>query len=202
MTIRRLREYPSLEELKKLYATPHNHQRWPDHQLRVGVTTAVARWMLGYGEGMSEVGLPPVYSIADLSCGDATIARGASDDLPVARYLGDYGASYEYEGPIEETAPQLLMDREGVRVGLFVLSETIEHVEDPLRLLKLLRLVSERLVLSTPINEVGSGNPEHIWGWDHEGIRDLLGESGWEEVTQVDVTFPTWVYSYQIWGCK
>jgi hypothetical protein len=64
-------------------------------------------------------------------------------------------------------------------VDVFVLSETLEHVERPAELLAAIRKKARHLLLSTPLAEFDDRNPEHYWGWDKAGIRELLDVAGW-----------------------
>ena len=180
-------------ELAAIYAEPHRHDHWPDHVLRVAETIALAR----------ELGVPD--TIADLSCGDAAIAtalREGSGRADLVRlHLGDLAPGYEYHGPIERTITEI------PRVGMLVCTETIEHLDCPDGLLIAARVKADLLVLSTPLGETvtGAANAEHYWGWDHEGVREMLDCAGWETVLQRDVTWTDghgFPWSYQIWGCR
>jgi hypothetical protein len=180
----RLRPAYSADELAQLYATPHEHTRWADHVLRVITTIGVAQWMIGQYQ---------CRSVADLSCGDATIARALN--LPVT-VLGDLAPGYDVRGPIEQTLDTL------DPVDLFVCSETVEHLDDPDEVLRRIAGKADTLVLSTPIGETDTGNPEHYWGWDVEDVTDMLVGAGWSITTTVIVKLPGWTYSYQIHGCR
>jgi hypothetical protein len=179
----RLRPAYSEEELKKVYATPHAHSTWPDHRARVRATIALAQWF------------EDVRSVADLSAGDATII----DALDIhAKYIGDFAPRYEFTGPIEKTIDLI------PKVDLFILSETIEHVDDPDLLLRKIREKTRFLVLSTPNGEDNAGNPEHYWGWNADDMKAMMVEAGFEPVIYSSLSFadPGLVYNYQIWGCK
>lgn len=179
----RLRPKYSDEQLKKIYAKPHAHQDWPDHRARVRATIALAQWFEG------------VESVADLSAGDAAIING----LDVrTKYVGDFAPHYFYTGSIEETIDQI------PNVDLFILSETIEHLDEPEVMLKRIRDKTRYLVLSTPDGEDNQGNPEHYWGWTADDMRALLVEAGFNPVIYQSLKFddPGLVYDYQIWGCK
>jgi hypothetical protein len=187
----RLRDYPSDDELARLYATPHQHTKWEDHKLRVAVTAEVGCW------------LGPYRSIADLSCGDAAIARrvayAGSPQLPAASlHLGDYATGYHHAGPIEKTINEI------PDVDLFICSETIEHLADPDLILRMIRTKASTLLLSTPIGETpGVGNLEHVWGWDVDDVGGMLDEAGWHQVilNRLEFKLRGYVYNYQIWGC-
>lgn len=185
-----MRERHSPEKLAELYAEPHDHTKWDDHLLRVDATISVAHWMI------RDVSKPIV---ADLSCGNATIAK-ALVDSEEQLILGDFAPGLQYHGPIEQTIHDI--DR---KIDLFICSETIEHLDDPWMVLRDIRKKADRLVLSTPIDEkLADENEEHYWAWDVEGVADMLHTTGWSPVTRTDLTFMDWFfpYNFQIWGCK
>ena len=108
--------------------------------------------------------------------------------------LGDFAPGYELTGMIEETVHRV------AHVNLFICCETIEHLDDPDAVLKQIRDRADALVLSTPIGETTPENPEHYWGWDQDGVRELLAGAGWEPVIQRDVLHP--LARFQLWGCR
>lgn len=185
MTIRRLR--PAYDELREIYVEQYDHTKWEDHIQRVQATLdCIHAWTV-----KSERRI-----VADLSCGDAAVARGV--DGAACLILGDYvhNDAYALTGRIEHT-----LDRLGY-VDLFILSETLEHIDEPITLLTKLRQHTHFLLISTPLDEQDDGNPEHYWGWDEDGIRDLLEMTGWN--VRNHTTFTPQVaavyYTYQIWG--
>jgi hypothetical protein len=183
----RLRPAYSAAELATLYAVPHAHEYWPDHRLRVAETIRLAK----------ELSVPDV--VADLSCGDAAIGRALA---PATLILGDVAPGYELCGPLEQTLEVI------PHVGLFICSETIEHLDDPDAVLAAIRAKADALVLSTPLGETTDRNPEHYWGWDTEGVGAMLAAAGWKTVIQRDVHYvpepgENWMAaSYQLWGCR
>jgi len=187
MTRIRLRPAYSAADLSVLYAVPHDHMRWPDHIMRVDMTIDLARELV-----------PEPGVIADLSCWNAAIGRtlvaGATHMKPIQLILGDIAPGYEITGPIEETVHDL------PHVDLYICSETAEHLDDPDAVLTRIRETSDHLVLSTPLSEFMPINPEHYWGWDHDGVREMLEATGWEVVLQRDVLHP--LAQFQIWGCS
>lgn len=179
--INRLREKYTDEELKLLYANPHDHTQWFDHIKRVDFTIEIGK---RFG---------PYKSIADLSCGDAAIPRGISADKII---LGDYAPGYEYFGPIEITVLEI------EPVDLFICSETIEHIDQPDRLLLNIREKANKLLLSTPLDEK-IYNPQHYWQWDKQGMWSLLTIAGWTPKGYEELLFPELNnYGYQIWYCE
>lgn len=180
----RLRPAHSTAELARIYATPHRHDRWPDHVLRVQSTIALAKWVHVRGT-----------PVADLSCGDATIARSLGE---TRTYLGDYGSGYPITGAIEDTIYNVPEP-----VGTFILSETIEHLDAPDAVLRQIRVIADRLVLSTPISEdLDSDNVEHYWSWSVDDIRDMLTAAGWAPFVRTEIHLTDTEYDYQLWGCR
>jgi hypothetical protein len=186
--IKRLRPAYTPKELVKVYSQTYDHRGWDDHIQRVDFTREFIQKVMGeryYGPG-----------IADLSCGSGAIPLGletARDNL----VLGDLVHTnwYDVSGPIEETIDQIS------EVGIFILSETLEHLDDPWHVLYKIRQKASCLILSTPWNEITDENPEHYWGWDEDGIEFLLGETGWwpdRMVKFTPTTEPTY-YTYQVW---
>lgn len=187
MMRRRLRPTPSAEELRQLYAVPHNHLQWEDHVFRVDITSAMAYHLCPQGG-----------RVADLSCGNAMIARRLQESHGATLILGDYAPGYEHTGPIEQTIGDI------DPVDLFVCSETIEHLDDPDTVLRQIRAKTDRLILSTPDGEDNDDNPEHIWGWDAEAVEKMLRDGGFtpDIHTTVDLRPAGGVYAYQIWACR
>lgn len=179
----RLREAHDAAYLAALYAKPHAHEYWQDHRQRVRSTIALA----GFFEGVS--------SVADLSAGDGAIINAL--DAP-KKYIGDFAPKYEFHGAIEKTIDQI------PNVDLFILSETLEHLDDPDAVLAKIRAKTRYLVLSTPDGEIALDNPEHYWGWDSDGVREMLVRAEFKPVVFSSLTFtdPALTYDYQMWGCK
>lgn len=186
--IRRLRPAYSSAELRKVYPHQYDHTQWTDHVQRVQHTVSF----------ITEHWAPAdVNVVADLSCGDGAIA--AALDARV-RHLGDLvdGAHCEYVGPIEHTVALI------PPVDLFILSETLEHVDDPLALLKSIRACARTIFISTPLGEVDDGNPEHYWGWDADGVVSLLAQAAWTPFA-FDLFTPEVedvYYVFQMWGAR
>lgn len=185
---RRLRECPTAAELTTLYATKYDHKKWDEHVNRVRVTIALAA---AFGKKHD------VRHAADLSCGDGDVLTQLDDALGLDEvYYGDVvGANNDFTGPIEETIHRL------PPVDLFILSETLEHLCDPDLVLKLVRSKTKFLVLSTPLLENDAlDNPEHVWEWDTDEVREMLTAAGFEwEITTV---MKEKYYTYQLWMCQ
>ena len=178
----RLRDAYSPQQLADVYSEPHQHAKWQDHRLRVQMTIAFASW---FGE---------VNSVADLSAGDATIINA----IPAReKYIGDFAPAYDVVGAIDDTIDKI------PNVDLFICSETIEHLDNPEATLKKIRAKTKAIIVTTPNGENNDGNPQHYWGWDADGVRELLQGVGFKPVIFNSLKFsdPNLVYDYQFWGC-
>lgn len=186
MTRRRLRPAYTPAQLAEIYAHPHDHSRWEDHRIRVGVTTEVCRWFTRRGD---------VHTVADLSCGDGAIARALDAERLI---LGDYAPGYDHTGPIETTIEQI------PPVDLYICSETLEHLDDPQTVLERIRPKTKYLVVSTPVDRFDDANPEHYWAWDKTGVDEMLTTAGFhvEVYCPLDLRPAGYYYCFGIWGCR
>jgi hypothetical protein len=182
--IKRTRPKYSDAELKKIYAKPHDASNWHDHLIRVSTTQEIAKWI-----ALDE----DVKSVADLSCGNGAII----DSIPnVRRYKGDYALGYEFVGPIEETILQI------PQVDMFILSETIEHLDSPQFVLDRIREKTRYLVLSTPDDAGDDPNPEHYWSWSSDDVKGMLEKAGFNPFVLNKLNLVDYLYDYQIWGAR
>jgi hypothetical protein len=184
---KRLRPAYLSDELRDLYPSPY-HTGLAAQRMRIDLTLSVAKWM---AEG--------VWSVADLSCGANEIVSA----LDVRhKWVGDFAPGYPIQGPIEETLDQI------PHVDLFILSETIEHLDKPDEFLERLREKTTALLLTTPIAEgrdEESYNPEHYWGWDQQGVSAMLQNAGFTEVRMRMDTLtevPGHMLPTQLWGVQ
>jgi len=185
--IKKLREFYTAEELAEIYATPHDHVIYGrGHGIRVNMTIQLAKDMAYQAEAKS---------VADLSCGNGAIAKALDVEKTI---LGDYAEGYEYSGPLEVNLKNI------ENVDLYICSESIEHVEDPSSVLKLIRSKSQTLILSTPIDAWYDTNDEHYWAWGKQDVEMLLKNAGWtpDVFVMLDTTVFDEPYIYGMWGCK
>jgi len=185
--IKQLREFYTAKELIEVYPTPHDHVIYGrGHGIRVNVTIQLAKDMAYQAEAKS---------VADLSCGNGAIAKALNADKTI---LGDYAEGYEYSGPLEVNLKKI------ENVDLYICSESLEHVEDPSSVLKLIRSKSQTLVLSTPIDAWYDTNEEHYWAWGKQDVEMLLRNAGWtpDVFVMLDTTVFGEPYIYAMWGCK
>lgn len=163
----RLLERFTPEQLAQFYALPHPAVGVPDHDVRIAVTVALAR------------SVTP-STVADLSCGDAAIAKRLAATRTI---LGDLAPGYEITGPIESTIHNL------PPVDLLICTETVEHLDDPDSVLKAARGKTLSLVLSTPVDCFGDTNPQHYWAYDREAVEAMLTAAGFGVVTYAELDF-------------
>lgn len=204
MTRIRLRDARSAEAECELYSRTYpagyRHDVWPDHVERVAASVEMIR---RYSSR--------VRTVADLSCGDGAIVRSLLDE-PLLRSacLGDlngvsalYGipeATVLRPGPLPDTLDQLPGP-----VDLFVLSETLEHMDDPDGLLRRIGQHARYLFLSTPENEIEtSGNLEHYWSWGTADLHQMLQDAGWDPIELKRLVPESTrtlehAYHYQLW---
>lgn len=182
MTRVRLRPAHTEQALATIYPQPHDHRRWRDHHVRVDTTIALAK------------GIDDVTSVADLSCGNGAIAKAVRAPRTV---LGDYAPGYDITGPIEQTI-------HGIDpVDLYVCSESIEHLDDPDLVLKLIRGKARHLLLTTPVDNWGDANIEHYWAWSQQDVEQMLTAAGWTvQVTNILDMRRAWSpYCFGMWVC-
>lgn len=181
----RLRPAYSAKDLARHYKRPHNHFDNADHRLRIALTIPLTRALAG-----------TVESVADLACGDATVAYAVNAPR---RYLGDLAPGHPIVGPIESTVGMI------PPVDLFICTETVEHLDDPDPVLRAIRDKTTYLVLSTPVGCFHDENPEHYWAWDREAVEAMTDEAGFKVsvYAELDLTAsgPDH-YKFGIWGLR
>ncbi len=192
MTRIQLREFHTPERLAEIYAQPYDHTKWQEHQLRVAWTIAIgAEYAREYR----------VDSILDPACGDGAIALGIAREAGVDTVaLSDFNSRHSKRSiTVEDTLAEYA--RLGQKTfDLVILTEILEHVQDPDIVLRDARLVGRHLLLSTPLNETHAhGNEEHYWAWSAEDIRDMLHATSWREPTFVYHELSCPFYTYQLW---
>lgn len=180
----RLRGPHGEAELASLYAVPHDHTQWVDHQVRVAVTIEFTRRLSGR-----------VARAADLSCGDGAILHAIDAG---ERYFGDYAPGYAYTGPIEQTIGQI------PPVDLFVCCETLEHLDDPEMVLKHVCGKTRRLVTSTPVDAFTDTNQEHYWAWSRAAVEAMLRDAGFDPAVYCELDFRACggEYAFGVWWCR
>lgn len=200
MRSQRIRPAYSADELSRVYASPYDHARWPEHQLRIRVTSALANHVIDTNRDL--VG-------ADLSCGDGVLLQSLN---LVERHFGDLRLDVEsiLSHPVKTTS--LTLTHKGFientidllpPVDVFVMTETLEHIDWPEDVLAKVGERANRLILSTPLCAWSDRNPEHYWAWDREWIEDMAKEAGFRDTVAfagLDCRSDGEGYLFGIWG--
>lgn len=184
--IKQLRPFYTTAQLGTLYAHSYDHTRWSAHEERIRHTAALVD---AYAFTHN------LHSVADLSCGDGAIITSGNhlwDTVDMGDLVARPGLTRV--GPLETTLHCI------APVDLYLCSETIEHVQDPALVLSVIRQITKHLILTTPHAEWDDGNPEHYWGWDADGIDELLAAAGFKH-RKHDLFTPISndYYTFQIW---
>lgn len=147
-----------------------------------------------------------VCSVVDLGAGDggllSTIAHNAP--LPADRFHG-----YDLmQTNVDHARADRGMD---VRFGNFLtediewchltlITECLEHLEDPHAVVRMIAEHSDYLVASSPASETAEAHdPCHAWAWDVEGYQDLLEQGGYHDILDCkvvengDMAFQVWL---------
>jgi 2-polyprenyl-3-methyl-5-hydroxy-6-metoxy-1,4-benzoquinol methylase len=190
---RRLRQEVSAD-----YQVVRDNTLWPDHVLRSLLTAGAVAW------------LKP-ETVCDPACGDASIVTLANRIHPIRRaYLNDISvpqitalreANLGYKVTFSAGDAGVALRRMGP-ADVIVLTEILEHIEDPDQLLRMARIRGRFLVASSPLNEQDNNNHEHIWGWDKAGYGDMLRAAGWEPIAYTEVFPRPFYYTFQLWVCQ
>jgi len=192
---RRVQERFTDDEIAALYAEPWT-QAPSDHPHLVNCPNPWTYWDLTIALGK---GFGTVASIADMSCGNGTIARALAEHSQIVPILGDLAAGYEYQGTLQETVPRL-----GV-AELFICTNTIEHLDDPDADLRLIREHCETLLMSTPVDEWDEPSGGHYWAWSRGGVEEMLTAAGFQVSSYVELDLtPYWNphCRHGMWACR
>jgi len=185
------------------YQIERSNDAWPDHRLRTLVTAAAIAW------------LQP-RTILDPACGDGSIVYEASR-LWTAEDLGlsdisqpniDHLTTLGPPSPGQSMwAARLDVNKAIARTNptwdVIVLTEILEHLDDPDTTLALARKAGKRLVASSPEMRPGQvdPNPEHLWMFDRAGYQGMLVRAGWKAEQYTKLVFPS-LYDFGIWVCS
>lgn len=188
------------------YQVKRDNFTWADHVLRVQMTGALISWFRP-------------DTIMDPACGDGTIVAAAHRVRPISgAYMTDISMPNFYH--VGSTMRPYLPERtecackaiedtlaEDRYFDVVVLTEILEHVEDPVNILRMARNRAAVVVASSPLfasaNEIDR-NPEHLWQFDAVGYEEMLKESGWDPITFVPISFaePAFEYTFQLWSAR
>jgi len=187
------------------YQVARNNAEWPDHVLRANVTGAL-------------IASTAPTDVIDPACGDGSIVMAAHHLRAI-----QHATLFDISGPSVEILRERQQNRRNEDIpedwrierssiedalgdgsyDLIVLTEILEHLEDPDAILRLARQRAIRLVASSPEMRPGQidDNPEHLWMFDGEGYEEMLRTAGWTGVQKTHLAFRS-MYNFQIWVCS
>lgn len=119
-------------------------------------------------------------SVSDLGCGDGgllSLLKGFGIDAWGYDFCPANSHGWSERQVQAEFLDVFGSDKDRVRFGeLTVVTEVLEHLDDPHGSLHWISENSEYVVASSPHDEHpgNTAHDHHIWGWDHEGYRALL----------------------------
>lgn len=190
--------------------TPTNYQtffrNWPWYQSALERPRLMAAAItLAYGEP---------ETVLDPACGDGWVVETAHRILPIKKaYLSDVSpgvtnqlVNHRFAFDCQLTTRDIFVALDGPdQVDAVVLTETLEHLEDPDLALRMAREKARWLVASSPLVPEGveDHTNEHLWSFDEQGYGDMLAQAGWEPMMTLlvhvkDHPYPT----MQVWGCR
>jgi len=182
-----------------VYNSVRSNLDWADHAVRTLVTGGLIAW------------LAPDF-VWDPACGDASILEAAYRLRPFRQaFLADISApqiealnpSFPHEKVVEDVVHAEFFVAAAFKNNCLVLTEVLEHLEDPGATLRQAREAFGALVASVPIGDPEhGGNHEHLWAWDEAAFEAELRETGWEPAVTVTVQLPGVGGNSQIWVAR
>lgn len=95
------------------------------------------------------------------------------------------------------------------RFDLVVLTEILEHLQNPEDALRRARERGKYLLASSPVfdsremrSSVRDPNLEHVWQFDFNGYQEMLAATGWRPLALSHLSFPDGYYQFQMWLCE
>lgn len=146
------------------------------------------------------VAWPKPETVVDPAAGEGTVVFEAYKLHPFRAILGDIslpnyhklvaGKPPGAEWHIHNTSIENTI-RRAAGADMIILSEILEHLEDPDAVLRLARENAELLVASSPEMRPfqADNNPEHLWKFDGVGYREMLEAAGWHPYSKTHLTF-------------
>jgi 2-polyprenyl-3-methyl-5-hydroxy-6-metoxy-1,4-benzoquinol methylase len=201
----RLREHSEVTEGATSYETlDRDTFTMPDHIMRCYTTAGLA------------ASVQPT-SLLDPACGDAVIPTLIHRLSPMTSMrlcdLSRPALERVRANQLSVLPQDLILDqtdlvtalREDTRqYDLIVLTEILEHLEDPAYVLALARERAKHLIASSPVffdERQRDPNTEHVWQWDFDGYANLLHEGNWWPQSVSHLRFTHFGYQFQMWLC-
>ena len=156
-----------------------HHMEEPMHAPRLLVVAGIVEFLIRFHN---------VSTIVDLGCGDGGLIHQIQNhnEAPILSIKG-----YDFQPMNVQAAHDRgrrnveflnFLEHDLEYADLYIATEVLEHLKDPWALLK--RIPSRWLVASCPNGETPEGHYEaHLWGWDGDGFRALMEDSGWKVYT-------------------
>lgn len=155
-------------------------------------------------------------SICDPACGDGSVVLSAHALRPINRAVfGDISGNTirtilprdlpfpEVEVRIQDAFKTL---DELDWVDCIVLTEILEHIDNPDDLLMLAHNKARWLVASSPIVPEGveDHTTQHIWSFDMDGYREMIEGAGWKPKVWMTANCEDHPYAsgFQVWGAS
>lgn len=201
------------------YQVVRRNTEWPDHVARTLLTAGLIAW------------LEP-KSILDPACGDASLVFAADrmvQTIPRADLIDISMPGIESVQKQIRDRWDVMHDRgwddggtwvsaaldageflsraafAGRRWDVIVLTEFLEHVDNPDQILEVARRVAKFVVASSPLVNSphdDDSNPEHLWAFDNQGYADMLTGAGWTPMVRNNLMFRDFQYAYQVWVAR
>lgn len=177
------------------YQVERHNSDWPDHLARTNVTAGLIAW------------LQP-GSVLDPACGDASIDFAAARLHGFEARLGDISqpnvdavAKSMWPGWSVVLGDALTTIARSGKADVVVLTEILEHVEDPDSILRAARKVGGFLVASSPMmrDRQVDTNEEHLWQFDQDGYLEMLVQAGWQAFNKTIIYLPAFQYDFGVW---
>lgn len=183
-----------LPEKPPEYTTTRNNYESVNHRVRALTTGAIL------------ASLDSVETFLDPACGDASILEAAYTLRKfTSATLGDISHAQILAINPEFPHTKVVSDiwtklSNSPKHDCVVLTEILEHLEDPDRILRLARSRGDWLVASSPIGDPEDGrNGEHLWAWDQSGYQEMLFDAGWDARLSCVQRFWGTPWNTQIW---
>ena len=160
---------------------PHLEQ--PAHTVRLQETADTVARLVAAANGEN----PAIKSIVDFGCGDGgLLSLLARLDIPSWGYdLQRNNVRYGIETRGVDTRYRDFTSEEDLDWGdLAVITECLEHLDDPHGLVRRLGEHCKYLVASSPAFETPTSHDAcHAWVWDVDGYRELIRQGGFRVLT-------------------
>lgn len=173
-------EFVSTYDYHKNRESAH-HIDQTGHALRLLIAASMAEYLRKFCN---------VNSIVDLGCGDGGLAEYLTHKLDFENVLGyDFTpANVNFalnERNVKVKNENFLENIEKItNVDLTIMTEVLEHVEDPYDIVK--KISSPYIIASSPSNEtINVYDSSHRWVWDEEGYIELFERNKFRIIDKV-----------------